>query len=206
MARPKGSKNKAPRKPRAKKGETAPAQAAPSPPAQPDSSQSSAAKQVNAGFKRPTKDQVIKLVKGLESMHTQAKEITSAMGEKVAKAVENQHVDRVALGMTRKLWKRFQGNALQGAITLTHLLSYIDDLSLDKEAEQAKAEALNLDGEDDDTEAATTTEDAGGDDAPPDEQPTTGKSPALTVVPGSAAPTSEVPAAPAPEGEAEQAA
>lgn len=202
MARPKGSKNKAPRKPRAKKDEAPKTQ--PTAASQPASSQSSAAKQVNAEFKRPTKDQVIKLVKGLESMHIQAKEITSAMGEKVAKAVENQHVDRVALGIARKLWKRFQGNALQGAITLTHLLSYIDDLSLDKEAEQAKAEALNLDGEDDDTEAAAATEDAGGDDAPPDEQPTTGKSPALTVVPGSAAPSS-VPPAPT-EGEDEEAA
>lgn len=122
MARAAKSDPKKTRKPRAKKGDKATeAKLATS---------SEGSDGTSIKFKRPAKEQVVRLVKSLELMHSEAKQITSSMGEKIAKATENQHFDKVALGIARKLWKRFNNNAMQGAITLIHVLAYIDDLEL----------------------------------------------------------------------------
>ena len=84
--------------------------------------------------------------------------IVQDMGELVAKAVENQHFDKVALGMARKLYKMAKDRPERFAITLQHLLSYIDDLELDRIADQNRG--LPLDDEAGADEAGETADDA----------------------------------------------
>lgn len=125
-------------------------------------------------------------------MGNESRSISQAVGEKVATAVENQHFDKKALNIVKGLYQMSINRAQAFAITLPHLLAYIDDLGLDKVANEARG--MDLAGEED-------GEDEDGEDAA-DEQPATGKSPSLSIVPGAAAPASEVPSAPQNEEEA----
>ncbi len=91
---------------------------------------------VNGSFKAPTKDQVVRLVKRLESLAKTASEASDEVGSAVQKAVENQHFDRTALAIARRLYK-MSPNKLQ--VTLPQLLKMIDDLDLEARAtEQAR--------------------------------------------------------------------
>jgi hypothetical protein len=124
MARPKGSTNK-PKTPKTKA----------KPEAAPEAQATASAGSASGSFKKPPKEAVVKLVRRLESMAADARELTGSMGEAVAKAVENQHFDRTALGMVRKLYKMSKSNPHKLAVTLPHLLAYIDDLGLDQIAD-----------------------------------------------------------------------
>lgn len=165
------------------------------------SSQSSGAASANSGFKKPTADQVRKLVKSLVSMGNESRAISTAVGEKVAKAVETQHFDKKALNIVKSLYQMSINRPKAFAITLPHLLAYIDDLGLAETANEARG--MNLEGEDNDGEDAeeTAAEADEETDAEHDETPASGPSPRLSVVPGPAAPTAseDVPPAPASE-------
>ena len=193
MPRPRGSKNKpkdpsATKKPRKAKGAAAAPEAPKTEAAPPASSQSSGATQ---GFKKPTADQVQRLVKSIVSMGNESRSISQAVGEKIAKAVENQHFDKKALGYAKGLYQMAQNRPEAFAITLPHLLQYIHDLDLVNVANNARG--LPINGEDDDGDDGDDDqidlEDAITD--APDEQPATGASPRLSIVPGSNAPTAE---------------
>lgn len=64
-----------------------------------------------------------------------AREIIGAFGQQVSEAADKKHVDKKALGMARTL-EALSDERL--AITLPHLLKYIDDLGL---AERASKQA-----------------------------------------------------------------
>lgn len=193
MARPKGSRNKpkdqatAPKKPRKNKTTKAPGTPAASSPA---SAATSAT--VNSGFKKPTSEQVKALVKKVISRNSDSRASSQAASELVAKAVETQHFDKKAFNIVKGLYQMSINRPEAFAITLPHLLSYIDDLGL---ADVASANSgMDLNGEDDEADDDTDAGDFGDEDVP-DEQPATGKSPGLRVVPGPAAPdaSSDVP-------------
>ena len=189
MGRPPGSRNrpkdttatKTPAKKRGRKTKAKPAET------RETSSASSGAASVNSGFKKPTADQVKKLVKSLVSMGNDSRAISTAVGEKVAKAVETQHFDKKALNIVKSLYQMSINRPEAFAITLPHLLAYIDDLGLDKVANEARG--MDLEGDDE-------VEEEIGDEAETEQAPTTNRG--LRVVPGANAPTgdSEVPAAP----------
>lgn len=134
------------------------------------------------------------MVKSLVSMGNESRSISQAVGEKIAKAVENQHFDKKALGYAKSLYQMSINRPQSFAITFIHLLAYINDLGLDKAANDARG--MDIDGEDDGEESET---------AEHDETPAAGKSPGLSVVRGSAAPqpdaSSEVPPAPSEKDE-----
>lgn len=91
---------------------------------------------VNGSFKAPTKDQVVRLVKRLENLAKTASEASGEVGSAVQKAAENQHFDKTALSIVRRLYK-MSPNKLQ--VTLPQLLKMIDDLELEERAtEQAR--------------------------------------------------------------------
>jgi hypothetical protein len=146
MARTKGSLNK-PKTPKTK--------AKAKPEAAPAAQATASAGSASGSFKKPPKDAVVKLVRRLESMAADARELTGSMGEAVAKAVENQHFDRTALGMVRKLYKMSKSNPHKLALTLPHLLAYIDDLGLHHIAD-ANAGMDMGEGEDDDAPQGQT--------------------------------------------------
>lgn len=195
MGRPPGSRNrnkteKPPKAETAKKPRKTKAKAAPKAEAQPVSSPASAATSVNSGFKKPTPEQVKRLVKQIISRNNDARSISQTASEMVAKAVENQHFDKKAFGMVKSLYQMSINRPEAFAVTLPHLLAYIDDLGLAEAANEARG--MDLEGEEDGEEG----EETGTDQAEHDETPTTGASPRLSVVPGPNAPQSEVPAAP----------
>lgn len=198
MGRPKGSRNKpkdvAPKKPR--KNKAAATKAATTPAASsPASAAMSAA--VNSGFKKPTPEQVKALVKKVISRNNDSRKSSQDASELVAKAVETQHFDKKAFNIVKGLYQMSVNRPEAFAITLPHLLSYIDDLSLAEVANENSG--MDLDGEADEGDDEMDAGDF-GEDAPPDEQPSTGRSPGLRVVPGPAAPeASDVPAAPGEE-------
>jgi hypothetical protein len=90
----------------------------------------------------------VKLVKRLANYKKDAQAIAGTMGEAIAKAVETQHFDKKALAIVRQLHAMSPERL---AITLPHLLSYIDDLELDKVADENRG--LPINGEDDDHES-----------------------------------------------------
>jgi len=135
-------------------------------------------------------------------MAADARSTTGAIGEAVAKAVENQHFDRTALSMARKLFKLAKDNPLKFSVTFPHLLAYCDDLSLDQIAAESRGLPINGEGDEDEdgqtdivdqAEAAARGEHA--------ETPAGGKSPALSVVPGPNAPHQGEEIPPAPDAE-----
>lgn len=156
MARPKGSKNKNPAKPRGKKAETQQQEKPPEAQAKPSTGSAS------GSSKKPAKEQVVRLVKRLESMAADARSKTGEMGEVTAKAVENQHFDRTALSMVRKLYKMAKSRPQQLGITLPHLLAYIDDLELDKIADENRGMDLESDDDTADEQAAPPSAPSGG--------------------------------------------
>ncbi len=165
MARTKSTEPKT-RKPRKPKAEAAP----------PASSQGSA----TSTFKKPPAEAVVKLVKRLANYKKDAQAISGTIGEAIAKAVETQHFDKKALGIVKGLYQMSINRPEAFAITLPHLLAYIDDLGLDQVANEARG--MDLDSEDDD-ESEQSESPAG--------------KPGLRIVPGAAAPgESEVPSAP----------
>jgi hypothetical protein len=123
-------------------------------------------------------------------MGNDARSISQSMGEKTAKAVENQHFDKKALGIARSLYQMSINRPQAFATTLPHLLAYIDDLGL--AAVAAENQGMDLDGDDEEEDGEEET----GTDEVPAEQPASGKSPSLKVVPGANAPGSDVPPAP----------
>jgi hypothetical protein len=132
MGRTKGSRNK-PKDPTAakpKRGRKAEAQAKPS--------QSSA-----DGSKKPASDQVVWLVNELENIDNKKGLFSASAKEIVDNAVENKHFDKKALAMVRSLKKLADKDPEAFAITLPHLLSYIDDLGLDKLADESREFALD---------------------------------------------------------------
>lgn len=193
MGRTKGSTNKpkdpnAPKKPR--KARAAKAPEAPKTAQRPASSQSS----VNAKFKRPNPDDLIKLVKQVCSRASDQKVKGMESKKLIDELAETKGLDRPAFGIFKKLWKMAQDAPDKLSVTLPHLLSYIDDGGLPSIADGARGLAIN--GEDDDGDQVDL-EDAIAD--APDEQPATGASPRLSIVPGSNAPTvpdADVPSAP----------
>jgi hypothetical protein len=97
-------------------------------------------------FKKPPAEAVVKLVKRLANYKKDAQSIAGTIGEAIAKAVETQHFDKKALAMVRQLHAMSPERL---AITLPHLLSYIDDLGLDKVADENRG--LPINGEDDES-------------------------------------------------------
>jgi hypothetical protein len=149
-------------------------------------------------IKLPAAGVVPKLVKSLESMGGDIREITSSMGEKVAKAVENQHVDKTALRWIRMVVKKMASQPKAGALSYNHFLYYLEELKISDLADAALGMDLGEGeqaGDGDDAPPAPTTTDAEWNAAAP------GK-PGLSIVPGPAAPTSEVPPAPDSKSEA----
>lgn len=135
MARTKSTEPKKPRKPRKAKESKAAAQA-------------SSASSATSTFKKPPAEAVVKLVKRLANYKKDAQSIAGTIGEAIAKAVETQHFDKKALAMVRTLHAMSPERL---AITLPHLLSYIDDLGLDKVADENRG--LPINGEDGDPES-----------------------------------------------------
>jgi hypothetical protein len=86
-----------------------------------------------AGFKAPTAEQITKLVHKLDTFDGQKKDISDVSRETIAKAKETQHLDPLALAIGRRL-NKLDDEKL--AVTLPHLLKYIDDLGLEKRATQ----------------------------------------------------------------------
>lgn len=220
MGRTLGAKNKKQRDPNTPKKPRKPraAKAAKAKPAEPETTAAPAASSPSSGatsgsFKKPSPDQVQKLVKSIVAMGNESRSISQAVGEKIAKAVETQHFDKKALGMAKSLYQMAQNRPEAFAITLPHLLAYIDDLDLVGIAD--KNRGLPINGEDDDgqtdLEEAIAEHDGEFDDGPEslvdamasaieadggdfDETPITGPSPRLSIVPGPNAPA-EVPPA-----------
>jgi hypothetical protein len=203
MARPKkGTGGKRGRPSNAERAARAAAGEKPETKASATSSQSSGAAQ---GFKKPTAAQVVNLVRRLESMAGEGRGITAQMGEMTAKAVENQHFDKKALSIARSLYRLAKNNPQKFAITFPHLLAYCDDLELNKLYTEARGGELEVD-EDQGGDGDDGGEPAETEQTPPAEQPATGASPRLQVVPGSAAPAAETEPPPAPAAESDQAA
>jgi hypothetical protein len=146
MPRPRGSKNKPKdtnaspkaRKPRAAKAES------PKAAAQPRLSASSG----NAEFKRPNPDDLIKLVKQICSRSADQKALGMQSKELIDKMAETKGLDKKAFGIFKALWKLGRDQPAKLAITLPHLLSYIDDGGLPAIADGARG--LSINGEDDD--------------------------------------------------------
>jgi hypothetical protein len=136
---PKPGANK---KPRTKKDPKAPKSAAK--PAAASAAPSAGSANLKHEFKLPNPSDTVALVRRLESKAADVREITKAMGEDVAKGVENKHFDKKALGITRSLYRQSISAPAAFARTLAHLLAYIDDLGLDKVAEQNQG--MNLEG------------------------------------------------------------
>jgi hypothetical protein len=193
MPRPKGSKNrpkdesspKPARKPRVPRA----------PAAQAASSQSSG----NAEFKKPPPEALLKLVKQVCSRAADQKSIGMASKELIDKAAETQGLNKKAFGMAKTLWKMGQDDPEKLAITLPHLLAYVDDLGLAEIADQNRGLAIN--GEDDsqsdledaiaehDVAPAETTVDAMAKALKADSWDNS--SPRLSIVPGPNAPTED---------------
>jgi hypothetical protein len=139
MARTKGSLNKpkdptAAKKPRKEKAPKAAAQ---------PSSQSSGASE----FKKPSPDALVKLVKQVCSRAADQKALGMQSKELIDKAAETQGLNKKAFGIAKALWKMGQDSPEKLAITLPHLLAYIDDLGLPEIADQNRG--LSINGEDD---------------------------------------------------------
>lgn len=79
----------------------------------------------------PGTDTVKKLAKARRDAQKQSQSIAGTIGEKIAKAVEEKHLDRKAFSMACQL-ANMDDERL--AITLPHLMRYIDDLELVKRA------------------------------------------------------------------------
>lgn len=190
MARPKGSKNKvksdaAPKSAAKKRGRPAKAKAAATEPV--PSSPSS-----DADYKRPNKEQVTRMAKRIDSFATDAGNLSDMKKETLAKAVETQHFNRTALMQALAWRRRAKKDPVKFSLEFAHFLSYIDDLELDKIANENRGFDLE-DGEDD---GQTDLEEAI--DAAPAQS-------GLRIVPGPAAPTEEgfeIPPAPASDEEA----
>ena len=132
------AKREAGKKPRAAKSTEATTAEAPEPRAA--SSQSSE-------FKKPAPAELLKLVKQVCSRAADQKTIGMAAKELIDKAAETRGLNPRAFGMVRTLWKMGQDNPEKLAVTLPHLLSYIDDLDLASIADDARG--LPINGEDD---------------------------------------------------------
>ena len=159
MARPKGSKNKpkdpniAPKarkvsaKPRAEKTKR---EAAKPPVSSPNSA---------VQFRKPNAEELLRLVKQVTARSAEQKNIGMASKELVDKLAETRGLDKKAFGIVRGLYRMSEDNPEKLAITLPHLLSYIDDLKLAEKAD--KARGLEINGEDDDqTDLEDAIEDA----------------------------------------------
>ena len=161
MAKPKSDAPKKPRKPR-------------QPKAEPVAAQATFSASSEAVLKKPSADQVKTLVKRLAKAKAEQDSINGSAREMIAKAVETQHFDKTALSMVRRLYKMAKDRPEALAVTLPHLLSYIDDLGIAEVADDNAGLPL---------ETADGGE-AGGDfSETPDEQPFTGKSMSLSIVP-----------------------
>lgn len=168
MARPKGSKNRpkddTASKPKGRKAKEKPAETA-----------RTAATSGNAEFARPTKDQVIRLTKRLDTVATSADDIRSSKKDLLDKAIETQHFNRAALSAALAWRKRAKKDPEKFSVEFAHFLSYVDDLELDKLANDARGFDLEPPAE----------------DAPAAEEGEQSPAPRLSVVPGPAAPDAE---------------
>lgn len=82
-------------------------------------------------MKAPTPDQVTKIAQKLDLNDTKRKLVTDESKETIARAKETQHLDPLAMSIARRLG-RLEDEKL--AVTLPHLLRYIEDLGLSKRA------------------------------------------------------------------------
>jgi hypothetical protein len=119
MGRRKGSLNKpkdetAPKKPR--KAQAAPASSSPS--------------SVATSDKKPLPSDIVGLIKALDELDSDKKDLGDSGKEWIDSLAETKGLDKKAFAMARSLWKLGQKDAGKLAITLPHLLSYIDDLGL----------------------------------------------------------------------------
>jgi hypothetical protein len=135
MSRTPGSKNKpkdptAAKKPRKAKAPKAAAQ---------PSSQSSGA----AEFKRPEPSDIVALVTELDALDVDKKDLADSGKEWIDAMAETKGLDKKAFAMVRALWKLGQKDASKLAITLPHLLSYIDDLNLASMADNHRGFEIN---------------------------------------------------------------
>lgn len=79
----------------------------------------------------PATNDVVNLARRFKTSKKQMSEIAGSLGEMVANAVEKKHLDRKAFSIVRAL-DSLSDERL--AITLPHLMRYIDDLDLRKRA------------------------------------------------------------------------
>jgi hypothetical protein len=197
-----GDKPKRGRKSNAEKAAAKAAAEQSRPEAQPQPSPASAGG--GSVIKLPTAGVVPKLVKSLESMAGDIRQTTSEMGERVAKAVENQHVDKTALRWIRMVVKKMASQPKAGALSYNHFLYYLEELKISDLADAALGMDLG-EGEQaetaDDAHASATAAEAGTTEA--EWNAAAPAKPGLSIVPGPNAP-SEVP--PAPGDDTEQAA
>lgn len=129
-----------------------------------------------AVLKKPTAEQVVKLVRKLEGYTQDQKDIGVTAREHFDKAVENQHFDKKALSWVRPMYRMAKKHPEAFAVTLPHLLSYIDDLGLAEIADSRPELPLEIADESPENDSG----EIGGDFA---ETPASGKSPGLTIVP-----------------------
>lgn len=125
-----------------------------------------------------------RLVKSVLSRAAEQKSIGMTAKELIDKAAETKGLDKPAFGMVRKLYKMGKDHPEKLAVTLPHLLSYIDDLNLAEIADNNSGLPLDNPNEGQvDLEAAIA-----------EQPPRTG----LSIVRGDAAPDDgfEVPPAP----------
>ena len=129
-----------------------------------------------AVLKKPTAEQVVKLVRKLEGYTQDQKDIGVTAREHFDKAVETQHFDKKALSWVRPMYRMAKKHPEAFAVTLPHLLAYIDDLGLAQMADDRPGLPLDSSDESPEDDGGET----GGDFA---ETPASGKSPDLTIVP-----------------------
>lgn len=187
-AKAKREAGKAPKKPKAAK--------APQPARQAASSQSSGVE-----FKKPAPEELLKLIKQVCSRAADQKAKGMEAKELIDKAAETRGLNKKAFGMARMLWKMGQDAPEKLAITLPHLLAYIDDLNLAGLADEARGLPINGENDSGDDEgqtdiegtiaetAETTGAETSGEQWPDDQQVVTRSR--LSIVPGPNAPTSE---------------
>ncbi len=141
--RPRGSKNR-PKDPTAEKKPRKPLEVK----AQPASSQSSG----NAEFKKPLPSDIVDLVSELDILDEDKKNLADSGKEWIDRLAETKGLDKKAFAMVRALWKLGQKAPEKLAVTLPHLLSYIDDLKMAEIADSNRG--LEINGEPNETTGA----------------------------------------------------
>ena len=110
--------------------------------------------QVQGVLKTPSAEQLTTLVLKLNNLETKRKLVSDSIKESIEIAKETQHLDPLALAIGRRLDKLPDEKL---AVTLPHLLKYIDDMGLEK---RATAQGEMFEPESDELAGQTDLEDA----------------------------------------------